>query len=97
MTAVASSWLSCRHENRSRRRPGLRRPEGPSPHAQPGQVLNYQLAKDYVGRLKAPLKGFYTFERSAHSPVMEEPQKARIIMREDVLAGTNSHADDSRR
>ncbi len=41
--------------------------------------------------------GFYTFERSAHNPVMEEPQKACRIMREDVLAGTNSHADDPRR
>ena len=35
----------------------------------------YQLAKDYVERLKAALKGFCTFERSAHSRVLEEPQK----------------------
>jgi pimeloyl-ACP methyl ester carboxylesterase len=49
-------------------------------------TVNYQLAKDYAGRLKAPLKGFYTFERSAHSPVLEEPEKARRILREDVLA-----------
>jgi hypothetical protein len=40
-------------------------------------TVNYQLAKDYVERLKAPLKGFYTFQRSAHSPIFEEPQKAR--------------------
>ena len=40
-------------------------------------TVNYRLAKDYVERLKAPLKGFYTFERSAHGPVLEEPQKAR--------------------
>ncbi len=60
-------------------------------------TVSYQLAKDYHDRLAAPLKGFYTFERSAHSPVMEEPQKARRIMREDVLAGTSSRADDSRR
>ncbi len=60
-------------------------------------TVNYQLAKDYHDRLAAPLKGFYTFEQSAHSPVMEEPQKACRIMREDVLAGTNSHADDSHR
>ena len=58
-------------------------------------TVNYRLAKDYVERLKAPLKGFYTFERSAHSPVLEEPQKARGIMREDVLAGANSLADGS--
>jgi pimeloyl-ACP methyl ester carboxylesterase len=58
-------------------------------------TVNYQLAKDYVEALKAPMKGFYTFDRSAHSPIMEEPQKAQRIMREDVLAGTNSLADDS--
>jgi pimeloyl-ACP methyl ester carboxylesterase len=55
-------------------------------------TVSYQLAKDYFQRLKAPLKGFYTFDRSAHSPVLEEPEKARRIMREDVLAGTNSLA-----
>jgi pimeloyl-ACP methyl ester carboxylesterase len=60
-------------------------------------TVNYELAKDYVGRLKAPLKGFYTFERSAHSPIFEEPQKARGIMHEDVLAGANRLADSSRR
>ncbi len=60
-------------------------------------TVNYQLAKDYVERLKAPLKGFYTFEQSAHSPILEEPQKAQIIMRKDVLAGMNSLADDSHR
>ena len=58
-------------------------------------TVNYQLAKDYVERLKAPLKGFYTFEQSAHSPILEEPQRAQIIMREDVLAGMNSLADAS--
>jgi pimeloyl-ACP methyl ester carboxylesterase len=56
-------------------------------------TVDYQLAKAYVEALKAPLKGFYTFDRSAHSPIMEEPQKAQRIMREDVLAGTNSFAD----
>jgi len=56
-------------------------------------TINYQLAKDYVEALKAPLKGFYTFGCSAHSPIMEEPQKAQRIMREDVLAGTNRLAD----
>ena len=60
-------------------------------------TVNYQLAKDYVAALKAPLKGFYTFNRSAHSPVMEEPQKARKIMREDVLAGVNGLADSGTR
>lgn len=60
-------------------------------------TVNYNLAKDYEERLKAPLKGFYTFERSAHSPIMEEPEKARRIMREDVLAGANRLADNPQR
>jgi pimeloyl-ACP methyl ester carboxylesterase len=58
-------------------------------------TVSYRLARDYLLRLKAPLKGFYTFDRSAHSPVLEEPEKARRIMREDVLAGVNSLADSS--
>lgn len=57
-------------------------------------TVSYRLAKDYFAGLKAPLKGFYSFDRSAHSPVFEEPEKARRIMREDVLAGTNSLADE---
>jgi pimeloyl-ACP methyl ester carboxylesterase len=57
-------------------------------------TVNYQLAKKYAQSLKAPVKGFYTFGKSAHSPILEEAEKARRIMREDVLAGANGHADD---
>jgi pimeloyl-ACP methyl ester carboxylesterase len=58
-------------------------------------TCSYTLAKNYFNRLKAPLKGFYTFERSAHSPIFEEPEKARKILREDVLAGANDLADEA--
>jgi pimeloyl-ACP methyl ester carboxylesterase len=58
-------------------------------------TVSYRLARDYWERLQAPLKGFYTFDRSAHSPVLEEPEKAQRILREDVLAGANSLADGS--
>jgi pimeloyl-ACP methyl ester carboxylesterase len=60
-------------------------------------TVSYQLAKDYFERLKAPVKGFYSFDRSAHSPILEEPEKVRRIMREDVLAATNSLADGATR
>jgi pimeloyl-ACP methyl ester carboxylesterase len=60
-------------------------------------TVSYQLAKDYAAALKAPVKGFYTFQRSAHSPVLEEPERAQAIMREDVLAETNNLADGPRR
>jgi pimeloyl-ACP methyl ester carboxylesterase len=56
-------------------------------------TVNYGLAKDYFEELKAPLKGFYTFEQSAHSPMFEEPEKVQRILLEDVLAGTNQLAD----
>ena len=56
-------------------------------------TCNYTLAKDYFGKIDAPVKGFYTFEESAHSPIFEEPEKAQRILREDVLIGTNKLAD----
>jgi pimeloyl-ACP methyl ester carboxylesterase len=56
-------------------------------------TVNYALARDYFEKLMAPVKGFYTFEHSAHSPIFEEPEIVQRIMQEDVLAGTNSLAD----
>lgn len=56
-------------------------------------TCSYELAKDYFGKIKAPVKGFYTFEQSAHSPMFEEPAKMQKIMREDVLLGRNNLAD----
>ncbi len=56
-------------------------------------TVNRDLSKAYLAQLQAPIKGFYTFENSAHSPFFEEPEKVRRILREDVLAGTNELAD----
>jgi pimeloyl-ACP methyl ester carboxylesterase len=53
----------------------------------------YSVAREYFDVLKAPVKGFYTFEGSAHSPIFEEPQRVQQILREDVLMGTNTLAD----
>lgn len=50
-------------------------------------------AKSYFDILKAPVKGFYTFGQSAHSPLFEEPEKMQCILREDVLVGGNKLAD----
>jgi pimeloyl-ACP methyl ester carboxylesterase len=50
-------------------------------------TVNYTLAREYFAELKAPLKGFYTFEKSAHSPLFEEPEKMGQIIKEDVLKG----------
>ncbi len=53
----------------------------------------YPLAREYFEKLQAPIKGFYTFENSAHSPMFEEPEKVQKILLEDVLTGTNSLTD----
>lgn len=62
-----------------------------------GGVYDYTvsctLAKEYLGKLQAPVKGFYTFKESAHSPIFEEPEKVKEIMLKDVLNGTTSLAD----
>jgi pimeloyl-ACP methyl ester carboxylesterase len=56
-------------------------------------TVNYTLSKGYFEILQAPVKGFYTFEQSAHSPIFEEPEKVQKILQEDVLAGANHLAD----
>ena len=56
-------------------------------------TVSYDLAKDYFEKIKAPLKGFYTFDQSAHSPMFEEPEKCIRIMKTDVLKGSNLLAD----
>ena len=55
-------------------------------------TVNHTLAKDYFEKIHAPIKGFYTFEHSAHSPIFEEPEKMRKILQEDVLTGSNNLA-----
>jgi len=42
----------------------------------------YPLAKEFYNQLKAPQKGFFSFENSAHSPIMEEPEIFNSILRE---------------
>jgi pimeloyl-ACP methyl ester carboxylesterase len=56
-------------------------------------TCSYALAKEYVAALRAPVKGFYTFEHSAHSPPFEEPSRTRQILHTDVLTGGISLAD----
>lgn len=57
------------------------------------RTCSYDLARDYVEHLQAPVKGFYTFEHSAHSPIFEEPDKAGRIICDDVLKGLAQLAD----
>ena len=56
-------------------------------------TVNIDLSKAYLDKLQAPLKGFYTFTNSAHSPLFEEPLRVKQIVEKDILNGTNNLAD----
>lgn len=53
----------------------------------------YSLQREYYDQIQAPQKAFYTFDYSAHSPLFEEPEKAGLILREDVLTQNINYAD----
>ena len=56
-------------------------------------TVNVNLSKAYLNKMNAPLKGFYTFNNSAHSPLFEEPLLVRQIIETDILNNKNSLAD----
>lgn len=56
-------------------------------------TVNYSMSEAYLKKIDAPVKGFYLFKESAHSPIFEEPKKVVQIMNEDVVNGKNSLAD----
>jgi pimeloyl-ACP methyl ester carboxylesterase len=51
------------------------------------------LSREYLAAIQAPLKGFYTFASSAHSPLFEEPEAFLHVMTQDVLQGRSDLAD----
>jgi pimeloyl-ACP methyl ester carboxylesterase len=48
-------------------------------------TVNPDLARGFFLGLEAPSKGFHLFPESAHSPLFEEPERARRILLEEVL------------
>lgn len=56
-------------------------------------TVNIDLSKEYLMKLSAPVKAFYTFESSAHSPIFEEPGRFLEIMTKDVLNQKTDLAD----
>lgn len=48
-------------------------------------TVNPELAHDFFLGIEAPRKAFHTFRASAHSPLFEEPERARQILLEEVL------------
>lgn len=53
------------------------------------QTASPTLSRAYFDAIDAPVKGFYAFDGSAHSPLFEEPERATQILLQDVLRGTN--------
>ncbi len=62
-------------------------------HGRHDRTCSYRQAQAFCDQLDAPVKGFYTFPESAHSPVFEEPAHARFLLMTDVLHGTAEHCD----
>lgn len=58
-------------------------------HGAYDQTTSLPLAKAYYEALDAPAKAFFTFERSAHSPLFEEPAEVRRVLRDEVLRDTS--------
>jgi pimeloyl-ACP methyl ester carboxylesterase len=58
-------------------------------------TCSYTLARSYFEELTAPVKGFYTFPNSAHSPSFEEPHRTQRIVCGDIVHGSNNLADDT--
>ncbi len=56
-------------------------------------TVNKDLSKKYLEKMDAPVKGFYTFNESAHSPMFEEPQRLKEILIKDVLNKSTTLAD----
>jgi len=53
-------------------------------------TVSYKLALKYFEQIEAPLKEFFSFENSAHSPIFEESEKfEKIII--DILSNKSSH------
>jgi pimeloyl-ACP methyl ester carboxylesterase len=57
-------------------------------------TVNKDLSKEYLEIIEAPVKGFYTFNNSAHSPMFEEPQRLKEILTKDVLNRSTALADN---
>ncbi len=58
-------------------------------------TVNIDLTREYYNHLHAPLKGFYTFDNSAHGPLFEEPERFREILEKDILNSDFNLADSN--
>lgn len=54
-------------------------------HGEHDYTVSYPLGKAYFNKIKAPLKQFYSFSESAHSPISEEPEKCSQIIKNYIF------------
>jgi pimeloyl-ACP methyl ester carboxylesterase len=54
-------------------------------HGKYDYQVSYTLSYEYLKKIEAPEKSFFTFKKSAHSPNGEEPEKFVQIVREIAL------------
>ena len=52
-------------------------------------TANPKLSRAYFEVIDAPVKRFYVFENSAHSPLFEEPARATQILLDDIMVGSH--------
>lgn len=52
-------------------------------------TCSYTLQKEFYEQIIAPVKRFYTFDNSAHSPLFEEPDKGMEILKNEVINATD--------
>lgn len=57
-------------------------------------TVSWEMSKKFLDRINAPVKGFYGFDESAHSPMFEERERFLNIMVEDVLKNRTNSADE---
>lgn len=62
-------------------------------HGNYDYTCSYVEARRYFEVLQAPVKGFYTFDDVAHSPLFEDPARMQQVLRHDVLQHKTSLAD----
>lgn len=56
-------------------------------------TVNIDVSKGFYDQISFPLKGFYTFDNSAHAPLFEEQGRFREVLERDVLHANFNLAD----
>jgi Predicted hydrolases or acyltransferases (alpha/beta hydrolase superfamily) len=63
-------------------------------HGKYDYQVSHTLASEWFEKIEAPQKAFYTFEKSAHGTIMEEPEKFVQIIRNIALKNTENFTSD---